>query len=218
MSSCTAITCSDADKLLNAQNYAFFALEVMANPDSGKPPGHSCSAALENRSPRNVLLGGLGEPEDLMARANNNPGHLDQYHDMLRRQINRHSRAPSTLRTLSRKSTRAPSPTKPSSGLPSARITSPPRPASGPVTLKPVTSSKPPHTTGNGAIPMATTVPPVSVSSPSGASFSMAYSTAPAILKDSDGDPMIPIIPIPIPIVMVVPMAPMILPGLRLVG
>ncbi|KAF4779951.1 hypothetical protein HER10_EVM0008042 [Colletotrichum scovillei] len=53
-----------ADKIRNAQNMAFFALEVMADPQSGAAPGQSCT--IMKRDTGGVLLGG---PEDLMARA-----------------------------------------------------------------------------------------------------------------------------------------------------
>ncbi|TQN66161.1 hypothetical protein CSHISOI_09226, partial [Colletotrichum shisoi] len=85
----------DADKIRNAQNYAYFALEVAANPFYGKPPQLSCFP--RERDAGSLLRGG---PEDLTARANGHRRHLG-VEDILRRQI----KAPSTLRTAWRNST-----------------------------------------------------------------------------------------------------------------
>ncbi|OHF03200.1 hypothetical protein CORC01_01584 [Colletotrichum orchidophilum] len=51
-----------ADKIRNAQNMAFFALEIMADPQHGEPHGRSCT--IKKGDTGNIWLGG---PEDVTA-------------------------------------------------------------------------------------------------------------------------------------------------------
>ncbi|KAK1458064.1 hypothetical protein CMEL01_15411 [Colletotrichum melonis] len=227
-----------ADKIRNAQNMAFFALEVMADPQSGAAPGQSCT--IMKRDTGSVLLGG---PEDLMARAGYS---LDaKYEAMLRRQ----AKASSTWITTHRNGTSSRVPTAHSSKLPvlsskrpsgsaSASRSKPPvspassgpqssnpaRPSSsGPRFSNPVRPSSsapqpsrpaPPPSSGPRSSshgPIFTTRPPIPASSFSGASFSYSYSTAPPTTEEG-GVPIIPIVPIPIPIAPVAPVPPIVPP------
>ncbi|KAI8238076.1 hypothetical protein K4K55_003069, partial [Colletotrichum sp. SAR 10_96] len=97
------------DKIQNAQNMAFFALEVMANPESGAPPGGSCT--IMKRDNPDMLLGGT---EDLMARSGYSP--RDEYEAFLRRQAG----PASTLSSMRRNATSSRPPTRSTSRRPTA--------------------------------------------------------------------------------------------------
>ncbi|KZL83404.1 alpha-tubulin suppressor and related rcc1 domain-containing protein [Colletotrichum incanum] len=165
-----------ADKIRNAQNMAFFALEVMADPESGAAPGQSCT--IMKRDTGSILLGG---PEGIMARDNYNPDHV--FEGMLRRQ----ARSSSTLRTTWRNSTGSVSPSR---------------------SRQQASSSQTRSANDN---PVFTTRPPVSVSSSSGASFSISYSTSPPTTQDN-GIPIVPIVPVPVPVAPVAPVPPVVPP------
>ncbi|KAF4808240.1 hypothetical protein CGCSCA5_v012529 [Colletotrichum siamense] len=115
------------DKIQNAQNMAFFALEVMANPESGAPPGGSCT--IMKRDNPDMLLGGT---EDLMARSGYSP--RDEYEAFLRRQAG----PASTLSSMRRNATSSRPPTRSTSRRPSGEAT-----PSGPVDDIPATGSRP---------------------------------------------------------------------------
>uniref|UniRef100_L2FP62 Uncharacterized protein n=1 Tax=Colletotrichum fructicola (strain Nara gc5) TaxID=1213859 RepID=L2FP62_COLFN len=215
------------DKIQNAQNMAFFALEVMANPESGAPPGGSCT--IMKRDDPDMLLGGT---EDLMARSGYSP--RDEYEAFLRRQAG----PASTLSSMRRNATSSRPPTRSTSrrptgeATPSGPVDDIPATGSRPATNKPATpsrsasekpatpsgsASKPPGTPSRPATdkpatpsrsasdaPVFTTRPPASLVSSSGVSYSIYYSTAPPTTDDG-GVPIIPIVPVPVPIAPVVP-------------
>ncbi|KZL75233.1 alpha-tubulin suppressor and related Rcc1 domain-containing protein [Colletotrichum tofieldiae] len=181
-----------ADKIRNAQNMAFFALEVMADPESGAAPGQSCT--IMKRDTGGILLGG---PEDLMARADYSPDHV--FEGMLRRQ----ARSSSTLRTTWRNSTGSSISMVPSTRSTLLNTEKSSGSASPTRSSQQASLSQTPSTNNN---PIFTTRPPVSVSSASGASFSISYSTSPPTTQDN-GIPIVPIIPVPVP-VPVAPVAP----------
>lgn len=217
---------------------AFFALEVMADPQSGAAPGQSCT--IMKRDTGSVLLGG---PEDLMARADYSPD--AKYEAMLRRQakasstwITTHrnstsSRVPTTYSSKvsvpsSKRPTGSASPSRSKPPVPAAssgpRSSNPARPSlSGPQSSNPVQPSSsapqsskpvPPPSSGlrpSSKGPVFTTRPPAPVSSFSGASFSYSYSTAPPTTEEG-GVPVIPIVPVPIPIAPVAPVPPIVPP------
>ncbi|KAK1656360.1 hypothetical protein BDP81DRAFT_294924, partial [Colletotrichum phormii] len=141
-----------ADKIRNAQNMAFFALEVMADPQGGAAPGKS--STIMKRDTGSVLLGG---PEDLMARADYIPD--AKYEAMLRRQ----AKASSTWITTHRNGTSSPPP--PSSGPRSSNqgpvfTTRPPVPVSSfsGASFSYSYSTAPP-TTEEGGVPVVPIVP-----------------------------------------------------------
>ncbi|KAK2740055.1 hypothetical protein CKAH01_07224 [Colletotrichum kahawae] len=115
------------DKIQNAQNMAFFALEVMANPESGAPPGGSCT--IMKRDNPDMLLGGA---EDLMARSGYSP--RDEYEAFLRRQAG----PASTLSSMRRNATSSHPPSRSTSRRPSGEAT-----PSGPPGDIPATPSRP---------------------------------------------------------------------------
>ncbi|KAI8311765.1 hypothetical protein K4K61_011567 [Colletotrichum sp. SAR11_59] len=182
------------DKIQNAQNMAFFALEVMANPESGAPPDGPCT--IMKRDNPDMLLGGT---EDLMARSGYSP--RDEYEAFLRRQAG----PASTLSSMRRNATSSRPPTRSTSrrptgeATPSGPVDDIPATGSRPATNKPATPSRP-----AGDAPVFTTRPPASLVSSSGVSYSIYYSTAPPTTDDG-GVPIIPIVPVPIPIAPVVP-------------
>ncbi|KAH0435718.1 hypothetical protein CcaCcLH18_04672 [Colletotrichum camelliae] len=102
-------------------------LKVMANPESGAPPGGSCT--IMKRDNPDMLLGGA---EDLMARSGYSP--RDEYEAFLRRRAG----PASTLSSIRRNATSSRPPSRSTSRRPSGEAT-----PSGPAGDIPATPSRP---------------------------------------------------------------------------